>query len=125
MGALLPLVSEFPLSLPGYYYQEISAREFVLLGGNYLVPIDEKERWNVNVTATTAAVNYIQGLEQPGHWHSGAGAGILYKTPSWKVMVGYAYVWVKGDLDWDRPEPTIPIIHATGQTSGILSDRKS
>jgi len=25
LGALLPLVSEFPLSLPGYYYQEISA----------------------------------------------------------------------------------------------------
>jgi hypothetical protein len=91
LGALLPLVSEFPLSLPGYYYQEISAREFVLFGGNYLVPLDQKERWNVNVTATTAAVNYLQGLEQPGHWHSGAGAGVLYKTPSWKVMVGYAY----------------------------------
>src|SRR5262249_7016073 len=33
MGALLPLVSEYPLSLPGYYYQELSARQFVLLGG--------------------------------------------------------------------------------------------
>lgn len=26
------------------------------------------------------------------------------------LMVGYAYVWVKGDLDWDKPEPTIPIV---------------
>lgn len=26
------------------------------------------------------------------------------------LMVGYAYVWVKGDLDWDRPEPTIPVV---------------
>jgi len=25
------------------------------------------------------------------------------------LMIGYAYVWVKGDLDWDRPEPTIPV----------------
>ncbi len=26
------------------------------------------------------------------------------------LLVGYAYVWVKGDLDWDRPSPTIPQI---------------
>ena len=24
--------------------------------------------------------------------------------------VGYAYVWLKGDLDWDKPEPIIPVI---------------
>lgn len=24
--------------------------------------------------------------------------------------VGYAYVWVKGDLEWDRPEPEIPTL---------------
>jgi NADH-quinone oxidoreductase subunit A len=24
--------------------------------------------------------------------------------------VGYAHVWVKGDLDWDRPQPNIPVI---------------
>src|SRR5260221_3163846 len=24
--------------------------------------------------------------------------------------VGYAYVWVKGDLDWDRPQPNVPVI---------------
>jgi hypothetical protein len=91
MGALLPLSSEFPLSLPGYYYQELSAREFVLLGGNYIAPLDAKERWNVSLTAATAGVDYIPGLEQPGNWHSGVGAGILYKSPSWKIMCGYAY----------------------------------
>jgi NADH-quinone oxidoreductase subunit A len=26
------------------------------------------------------------------------------------LFVGYAYVWVKGDLDWDRPVPTIPTV---------------
>ena len=25
------------------------------------------------------------------------------------LFVGYAYVWAKGDLDWDRPAPTIPV----------------
>jgi len=91
MGALLPLVSEFPLSLPGYYYQEISAENFVLLGGNYIIPLDEKDHWNINFNATTAGVDYLNGLEQNGRWHSGVGAGVLYKTPALKVMIGYAY----------------------------------
>jgi hypothetical protein len=91
LGALLPLVSEFPLSLPGYYYQEISAEQLVLLGGNYIIPLDPNDHWNVNVMAATAGVDYVPGLKQPGNWLSGAGVGILYKTSSVKVMLGYAY----------------------------------
>ncbi len=91
LGALLPLVSEFPLSLPGYYYQEISAKQFVLAGANYIVPLDRGHRWNFNATAATAAVDYLPGLEQPGHWLSGVGGGILYRSHSVKVMAGYAY----------------------------------
>lgn len=91
LGSLLPLVSEFPLNLPGYYYQEISAKQFVLLGGNYTIALDSKGRWNANLVATTAGVDYLPGLEQNGHWHSGVGGGILYQRPSLKVMLGYAY----------------------------------
>jgi hypothetical protein len=91
LGALLPLISEFPLSLPGYYYQEISARNFVLFGANYLLPLDRKQRWNLNLTAATAGVDYIEGLQQEGHWHSGVGGGLLYRSKSWRVMGGYAY----------------------------------
>jgi hypothetical protein len=91
LGALLPLVSEFPLSLPGYYFQEISAKQYVMLGGNYTVPLDGKGRWNANIVAATAGVDYLPGLEQEGHWHSGVGGGILYRTSSLKVMIGYAY----------------------------------
>lgn len=91
LGSVLPLVSEFPLSLPGYYYQEISAKDFVLMGGNYMVPLDRKQRWNLSATASTAVVDYLPGTEQPGNWHTGLGGGVLYKSPSWKVMVGYGY----------------------------------
>ena len=91
LGALLPLVSEFPLSLPGYYYQEISARQFVLLGGNYSIPIDKKNHWNVNFNAATAGVDYLGGFKQPGDWLSGVGGGILYQSSSIKIMAGYAY----------------------------------
>ena len=91
LGALLPLISEFPLSLPGYYYQEISAREFGLFGINYIVPIDEKQKWNFNGTLATAVVDYLPGLGQPGNWHTGVGAGVLYKSKAVKVMAGYAF----------------------------------
>lgn len=91
LGALLPMVSEFPLSLPGYYYQEFSARQFVLMGGNYNIPLDKKDRWNVDITAASACVNYLQGFEQPGAWNTGVGGGILYQVPNFKCMLGYAY----------------------------------
>jgi hypothetical protein len=115
LGGLLPMASEFPLSLPGYYYQEISAQRFLLLGGAYSLPLDPGQHWNLTATANTALVDYLDGLEQPGHWHSGVGGGLLYKSPTWKVMAGYAYgfdairsqgrgassigIWLQLDLD--------------------------
>jgi hypothetical protein len=93
LGGYLPLVSEFPLLLPGYYFQEISARQFVLLNANYLLPLDKSQRWNLNVNASSAVVDYLPGEEQPGNWLSGVGGGILYRAPSdrFKIMVAYAY----------------------------------
>jgi NADH-quinone oxidoreductase subunit A len=29
------------------------------------------------------------------------------------LFVGYAYVWTKGDLNWDKPKPEIPAIKRT------------
>jgi hypothetical protein len=91
LGALLPLVSEFPLSLPGYYYEEISARQFVLFGANYIIPLDHRQRWNLAFSGATAWVDYLQGFQQPGNWNSGVAGGILYQSPSWKFLVGYGY----------------------------------
>jgi NADH-quinone oxidoreductase subunit A len=31
------------------------------------------------------------------------------------LIVGYIYVWVKGDLDWDKPRPTVPRINQPSQ----------
>jgi hypothetical protein len=91
LGSLLPLGSEYPLSLPGYYYQELSAKSFVLASGNYLLPLDKQQRWNLGALVGTAVVDYLPGLEQPGNWNTGLGGGILYRSPSWKIMVGYGY----------------------------------
>jgi hypothetical protein len=91
LGGLLPLASEFPLSLPGYYYQELSAEQFVLFGGNYILPLTKNQRWNLDFTGASAYVDYLDGLEQPGHWNSGVGGGVLYRSSSLKLMVAYAY----------------------------------
>ena len=91
LGGVLPLASEFPLSLPGYLYQEISARQFVLFNGTYLLPLDRQQRWNLTASASTAVVSYLPGLEQPGDWHNGVDAGVLYRTSSVRIMLGYGY----------------------------------
>ena len=93
LGGFLPLVSEFPLSLPGYYFQEISARQFVLLNANYLVPLDPGKLFDLDLNASTAVVDYLPGEWQPGNSLSGVGGGILYHTPSnrLKLMLNYAY----------------------------------
>jgi hypothetical protein len=93
IGGNLPLYSEFPLSLPGYYFQELSAKGFALMGGNYSFPLDPSQRWRLSMAATTAYVDYLNGLEQPGHWHTGVGGGIVYRSPSdsWQMAVAYGY----------------------------------
>lgn len=91
LGALLPLVSEFALTLPGYYYQELSAERFVLATGTYSLPLDAQKRWNLALVGSTAWVDYLPGLEQPGHWHSGVGGGLLYRSSPWQMVLGYAY----------------------------------
>lgn len=34
------------------------------------------------------------------------------------LLIGYAYVWVKGDLDWDKPAPFIPSVR-TGDPAEV------
>ena len=93
LGGLLPLASEFPLSLPGYYYQELSARRFALFNGNYLLPFGPRKRWALTAVASSAYVDYLPGLEQPGHWNSGVGGGIGYHSSSdaWQILLDYGY----------------------------------
>ncbi|HZI30757.1 MAG TPA: hypothetical protein VFF11_00350 [Candidatus Binatia bacterium] len=93
LGGFLPLIAEYPLSLPGYYYQEFSARQFALLNTSYLLPIAPSQRWNLNVNAAVAAIDYLPGTGQPGTLVSGVGAGILYRAPSdkFRVIINYGY----------------------------------
>jgi hypothetical protein len=93
IGGLLPFASDFPLNMPGYYYQELSAKNFWLLNGQYSIPLDTHNRWNLTGFAASGWMDYADGFEQPGNWHSGVGGGIAYRSPvdTWQVVLAYAY----------------------------------
>jgi len=143
LGGDLPMATEFPLSLPGYYYEEISARRYGLLGGSYIVPLcRDKATWTAMVTASTALVDYAEGFAQKGKTHSGVGAGAAYlsRSKAWHVLTGYGYgfnaarghgngghtVGLLVQFDFQRAE--IPFFHPTDPNRGlhhILRDQRS
>ena len=92
LGGVLPQASEFPLSIPGYYYQEVSAKDFGLAGGSYFLPLSkDRTTWLASFTLATAVVSYAPGLEQGNKWHSGLGAGVHYATNAWQALLEYGY----------------------------------
>jgi hypothetical protein len=93
LGGDLPLASEFPLTIPGYFYQEISAREFVSFTAQYTLPLDASHLWSLSPIGSIAAVDYLAGLSQPGAVNSGVGLGVGYHSRNgvWDVMADYGY----------------------------------
>ena len=93
LGGVLPFATEFPLNLPGYYYQEISAKKFVQFDGQYSFPLTPKKNLRLSLYGGGARVDYLDGLEQPGGWHSGAGGGLTFISPTgaWMTTVLYAH----------------------------------
>jgi hypothetical protein len=93
LGGSLPLASEFPLSIPGYFYQELFARNFVCFDAKYTFPLDAGKSWSVSPMGAAAVVDYLPGTGQPGAFNSGAGLGLGYHSHSgnWQVMATYGY----------------------------------
>lgn len=91
LGGALPLASEFPLSLPGYAHQEITARSFGHLEARSLVPLDAKRRVGVGLWGAMATVDYLPGFEQAGSLNSGVGAWSQVDIPRWRVRMGLQY----------------------------------
>jgi hypothetical protein len=93
LGGVLPLVSEIPLIIPGYYYEELTATRFVHFYGSYGIPLDPKRTWELRMEAATARLNYLAGYRQPNRWQTGAGAGIAFapKDKLFKIILRYGY----------------------------------
>lgn len=93
LGGVLPYTKEFPLTIPGYYYQEISAKDFGLAFGTYGLPLGSQKAWHLIATGGAAVVKYEDGTGQPGAFNSGVGGGVAYSAPSrrWKLLTLYGY----------------------------------
>ena len=93
LGGEMPMISEFPLSIPGYFYQELSARDFVCANFQYTVPLDANKQWSILPTAAVAEVGYLPEMGQSGDFNSGVGLYVGYTTRDkvWQVLAGYGY----------------------------------
>ena len=134
LGGDLPMAAEFPLSLPGYYYQELSARRFGLIGGTYIIPMSrDRVTWTTSVTAATVLVEYAPGFDQRGKSHTGVGGGVAYLSHSkaWQVLASYGYginarrehgmgghtVGMLVQFDFQRTQ--VPFFHPSDPKSGL------
>lgn len=93
LGGFLPFVAEFPLNIPGYYFQELSAEQFGLLNAEYSFPISPNKSWRLSVHGAGALVDNLPTHEADGNWHAGAGAGVTYVSPrgAWFVSLVYGH----------------------------------
>jgi len=95
LGGVLPYTKEFPLQIPGYFFQELSAQSFGLANLSYTIPFGSEDQWSLIGSGAAAVVDYVDGTGQPGAFNSGVGVGAEYSAPSkrWKVMTlaGYGF----------------------------------
>jgi len=93
LGGNLPLSSEFPLLIPGYFYEELSAKSFVNFSSEYSLPLDPAKKWSLLVYGALADLDYLPGLSQAGDFNSGLGLGVSFRSPTggWQVQTSYGY----------------------------------
>lgn len=93
LGGMLPFASEFPLMIPGYYHQELTADAFVLLSGNYSFALHPGSSWRLALFGATSSISFLEGLEYSGQAHSGVGGGVSWRSRrrDWVVTGFYGY----------------------------------
>ncbi len=100
LGGMQSQISEFPLMLPGYFNQEISASRFVHLWGHSALSIAGSKRFFLSLTAALASVSPMRGTDAGGIHHVGLSAGISYAPTNGPVHMdldyGYAPTALRG-----------------------------
>jgi hypothetical protein len=93
LGGMLTLNSEFPLVLPGYFSQEIAARQYAHLWLRAGVPLDEMKKFVLNVFAAGASITPVAGTDAGGAQHVGVGTGLEFapRKGALRGMLSYGY----------------------------------
>jgi hypothetical protein len=92
LGGVLPLISEFPLMMPGYYYEELTAEQFAHVYAAYEFPLVPSQVLKFRLEAAVANLVYLPGFEQDP-WQSGAGCALSFapKNGNFKIIVRYGH----------------------------------
>jgi hypothetical protein len=92
LGGMLPLSGEFPLMIPGYYYDELTAQQFVHLYGYYEFPLIPSQLLKFRLEGAAANLEYLPGFEQ-GPWQTGAGCAFIIepREKKFKIILRYGY----------------------------------
>jgi hypothetical protein len=93
LGGVLPYTKEFPIQIPGYAFQEISAQDYGQAYAMYNIPFGPDKSWVVGAGGAAAVVKYEEGMGQSGSLNSGVACDIGYRAPShkWKVLSMFGY----------------------------------
>lgn len=93
LGGMTTLTSEFPLIIPGYFPDEIAAREYAHLWLRQGVPLDASRKVVLNVIAAGASVAPAPGTDPGGALHAGVGLGLEFvpRRGALRVMTSYGY----------------------------------
>jgi hypothetical protein len=92
LGGVLPLISEFPLVMPGYYYEELTAQKFAHIYAAYEFPLVRSDFLKFRVEAAAANLVYLPGFEQ-NPWETGVGCALAIapKNRNFKIILRYGY----------------------------------
>jgi hypothetical protein len=93
VGGALPLAGEFPLQVPGYFFQEFSAQRFMLLSGTYMITIPPTESWAITINGSVAGLDYLPDLAFDRDWIAGLGGGLIFRSRSgiWQIAGAYGH----------------------------------
>lgn len=100
LGGMQTQTSEFPLILPGYFNQEISARRFVHAWAHAAIPIRGMKHYYLNLTAAVAKIKPVYGTDPGGVNHAGLSTGVSYEAADGplraELVYGYAPTALRG-----------------------------
>jgi hypothetical protein len=93
LGGVLPFASEYPLAIPGYNYDELTAERFVHFYAAYDFPLVPSQCLKLRIEGASANVSYLPGLEQRGPWQSGVGCDLIIapRNRNFQVILRYGY----------------------------------
>lgn len=93
LGGELPLAAEYPLILPGYFYEELTARRFVHLYASYDFPLIPSQVFTFRIEGAAADLDYLPGFQQPQDWQSGVGCALTFapRKKNYKIVLRYGY----------------------------------